>query len=534
MPNTEKWFEKWRGLFTTMLVMFPAFSMIFGGAQLAGILIIQNARDINVVLLGMAVQIAPLAITPLLFRLSGSLLSRVAGIINNPSKGVLDRTKNWSKDRLDARRADQMRKNRALEAAGQIGKARHFARRSALRYDTQKRLREGKKAYDESDASALFLASEAGHKLHEAQFVSGNLKERIETRANTSIRRDLNTEGSNLHAANVDLEFAKSELKNQDERTASLMAKYRTEEYLNNHANPVFSDRTRSNLRGLVDTEKQIALNGLATQSAKHVSSSEFGAYIRGSEEAQRYAGAQGVGGVTGAQRALASAMKTQQSAHQEAVSNAGVIIDYGNYDDSVITDLALNNSGDTGITVTEDIREAAIKRVAGGKNATELVRLLKEIDIASLPESLRQELGDSALANPMRPKWLGAAAAGNIKQGIAPAAGQSRINEWIVGTVNGNKLSSAETLVSQDKDYLVEVVTAMSDEAVRNSMNVAERAMIKDQIHMALHDNRYSGRIAEREEPLGMIYNLLRDITTDNGAPATYAEAKQAPYKRR
>ena len=43
LPGTEKWFKKWRDLFFTMLVFFPAFAVIFGGAQLAGIIIIQNA-----------------------------------------------------------------------------------------------------------------------------------------------------------------------------------------------------------------------------------------------------------------------------------------------------------------------------------------------------------------------------------------------------------------------------------------------------------------------------------------------------------
>ena len=269
MPNTEKWFEKWRELFMTMLLMFPAFSLIFGGAQLAGILIIQNATDINILLLGMAVQIAPLAITPLLFRLSGALLTRVAGVINNPSKGVLDRTKNWSKDRLDARRAEQMRKNRALDNAGQLGKARYFARRTALRYDTQKRLREGQKAINESDANALFADSAAGHRLHEAQYVSTNLKERIETNANATLKQKLNTEGSTLHANNINLEVAKTRLKDQDEETARQMANYRTEEYLKNHLNPVFGDETIQSLAALRHFDEKISLAGMATQSAK-------------------------------------------------------------------------------------------------------------------------------------------------------------------------------------------------------------------------------------------------------------------------
>ncbi len=47
LPNTEKWFEKWRSLFFTMLIMFPAFAAVFGGAQLAGEMIIRSANSIE-------------------------------------------------------------------------------------------------------------------------------------------------------------------------------------------------------------------------------------------------------------------------------------------------------------------------------------------------------------------------------------------------------------------------------------------------------------------------------------------------------
>lgn len=97
LPNTEKWFNKWRDLFMTMLIFFPAFSLVFGGAQLAGQIIIQNAgTNLIMVLFGMAVQVAPLVITPLLIKLSGSLLGKIAQIVNNPNKGLIDRNRKWA------------------------------------------------------------------------------------------------------------------------------------------------------------------------------------------------------------------------------------------------------------------------------------------------------------------------------------------------------------------------------------------------------------------------------------------------------
>ncbi|MEO6109455.1 MAG: hypothetical protein ABIP50_00380 [Candidatus Saccharimonadales bacterium] len=111
LPNTEKWFEKWREVFLTMLVFFPAFSLVFGGSQLAGGIIIQNSNgNIVTLIFGLAVQVAPLVITPLLLKLSGSLLGRVAGIINDPRKGIMDRTRNWSNERAEMHRQKSLSK----------------------------------------------------------------------------------------------------------------------------------------------------------------------------------------------------------------------------------------------------------------------------------------------------------------------------------------------------------------------------------------------------------------------------------------
>ena len=59
LPSTNKYFDKWKDLFATMLLMFPLISFIFGAAQLAGYAIIANAGDsITQIIIGLAVQIA--------------------------------------------------------------------------------------------------------------------------------------------------------------------------------------------------------------------------------------------------------------------------------------------------------------------------------------------------------------------------------------------------------------------------------------------------------------------------------------------
>ena len=109
LPNTEKWFEKWKDLFTTMLVMYPLISLLFGGSQLIGTTIIASSNgSFLIFLLGAVVQVVPLAITPTIMRISGSLLGKFAGIINNPNKGPVDRAKKFLSEN------QEMYRNRAI------------------------------------------------------------------------------------------------------------------------------------------------------------------------------------------------------------------------------------------------------------------------------------------------------------------------------------------------------------------------------------------------------------------------------------
>lgn len=111
LPGTQKYFDRWKDVFQTMLLMYPIFAILFGGAQLAGYLIAQNADRAETLLLAMFVQLAPLIITPFLIRFSGGLLGKFAGMINNPTKGIGDKAKNWASDKRDLAKAQRMADN---------------------------------------------------------------------------------------------------------------------------------------------------------------------------------------------------------------------------------------------------------------------------------------------------------------------------------------------------------------------------------------------------------------------------------------
>lgn len=100
LPNTEKWYEKWKDTFSTMLIMYPLFSLLFGGSQLAGMIIMASSgNNLIMLLLGFVVMFVPLAVTPFLMKISGGLLGKIGGMVNDPTKGPLDTLKNHYKDR---------------------------------------------------------------------------------------------------------------------------------------------------------------------------------------------------------------------------------------------------------------------------------------------------------------------------------------------------------------------------------------------------------------------------------------------------
>lgn len=124
LPSTKGLFHKWRKSLTMLLVFFPIFALLFGGSQLAGIAIINSqyhipgGGHIEIVLIGLAVQVIPLAVTPMIMQFADGLLGRIAGIANNKQRGIADRARNWTKDNADYHTARKKNKVAADIAAG--------------------------------------------------------------------------------------------------------------------------------------------------------------------------------------------------------------------------------------------------------------------------------------------------------------------------------------------------------------------------------------------------------------------------------
>ena len=214
LPNTEKWFEKWKDLFFTMLMFFPAFSLVFGGSQLAGQLIIQNAGgNIVTVLFGMAVQIAPLVITPLLLKFSGSLLGRIAQIANNPTRGVLDRNKNWASSRAEHAKQQNISKgarwyNPASYGAGLVKNS-----------DFRKRRLQDRTNQFKQDGDNLYHKSDEYKKIHENMTGSELDRDKIQNRNAAHIEGLKTTPGSSLYDRAINTQASKENLEAATNRT---------------------------------------------------------------------------------------------------------------------------------------------------------------------------------------------------------------------------------------------------------------------------------------------------------------------------
>lgn len=209
LPNTEEWFTKWRKTFVTLLLVFPGFSIIFGGSQLAAAIIIQNASGgnaINMIILAMGVQVVPLALMPLLLKLGGGVLNRFAGVVNNPAKGIFDRGKNWAKDRSGQHQAagiarlGQMRKaarDNGIRGLAKLDKDGNVIRDSdgnvkrnykshpynwAYKRDTDRRQREGLKSANEAMSEGLFMQTTAGRRVYDRNQDAGLEKHAGENR----------------------------------------------------------------------------------------------------------------------------------------------------------------------------------------------------------------------------------------------------------------------------------------------------------------------------------------------------------------
>jgi len=104
LPNTEKWFEKWKDLLFRMLVFYPMFSFLFGASQLVGYTLILAAKNTFGIILGIAVQIFPLFFGWSLMKMSGTVLNAINNGVRKVASPVQNALTGWSTSHAEQNR----------------------------------------------------------------------------------------------------------------------------------------------------------------------------------------------------------------------------------------------------------------------------------------------------------------------------------------------------------------------------------------------------------------------------------------------
>jgi hypothetical protein len=508
LPNTEQYFKKWHELGTTMLVLFPIFSFIFGGSQLAGMAIIQNADSFNLIILGMGVQVAPVVITPLLVRFSGSLVARIGGIVNNPGKGLIDRTRKFAEERRDQRKAALFASplNRRRDAVARLGR----------RVDTNKRTREGWQKANEAMADARWANNHNAHQIHGASEEAKILHDTGEAIGQAAFNRLRTTDGHRVQVGDVNLRVAKLDV-DVSEATANA-------QWENLRAAPSALNTAPGHLteQARLAREQTIGSSVVARQihSAQHEQQQDFSRALQASDALQTEAG-----GIAehGADSALASAIAAQRKAYNEAVGEADQIIKHLNLSSAQRQDLALGNrveirdpSSGTLIKAFDSdslyAREAAIDfQVKNGtvKEAEEIIGLS-----GSTLSGFRTTISQAVAQGGIGPKtvYMGGQTIDLITRGVITSP--AKLTGVIQDNIAKGKIS-ADKLATIDKDAVESILRAarQTDTSQMDPTLVARLAPalaeLKANANYALNDDLLKGKVQTNVKP------LLQDMIT-------------------
>ena len=490
LPGTEKWFKKWRDLFLTMLVFFPAFAVVFGGAQLAGIIIIQNASGPNGAImhvLGMLVQIIPLAITPLIMKFSGGVLGKFAGFVNDKNKGLYDRTKNWSKDRRETIKNKKLANpNMARFNPNRLRRwADHKGR--ALKKDLETSQKNAENSFRDT-ARYKKLDLDARQASRRADLLSAQDDNRY-------------TEATLGHAPTDT--YGKRPLYDRALRTVS--ATYATRRDLKAH------QQQAAFMNDIKDLETEIATAGLIKNNAQRQQHSEFAEQLKNSKELQEKAGGNvfkdANGNLIGANAALASAIATSRSEYAKSVDEARQIMKHYKLSAEQRQKISLGNSvalSDGTVLDSNNIfiREAAIEEQIKYGTATEVAELLSELP-PEFYSSAASALAESGVRN--KASFMGGKLIDDMLKGDINNRGDlmNHFAEWL----EGGKYRP-ETLASTDADAVKLLI-----EAVKNTSVITDkkRQDLKKVINTILTDKRLSANATDAaKEQFEIFRNML------------------------
>ncbi len=521
LPNTEKYFDKWRGLFMTMLLMFPLFSVLFGGAQLAGIAIIQNADSINLIILGMAVQVAPVVLTPLLIKFSGSLLGRIAGMVNNPNRGVIDRTRKWATERAG------QSKDRALG----MQKPGAMARR-AQAINAKRRNREDWQKVNQSRGDNIYRGLEDYAAVDTATREAGRTKQILDNQLESSWNIKAHLDTSSIKRE-LQLQLSTDEVNRTKERVATMHKEFQAGEMPD-----ALDDSTKRSasminmLNQSKDTAQDLALTAMRKQSAEGIHKSQLAKALLSNsatldgKSLQDYAG-----GIDehGANSALATAVSIDRKQYGDRVNEASAILKHFNMSGADRQAHAMgtkpvtlkDSSGNTKVLDNNSTftREAAIEaQLAGAGNMDNIEEIIMNSG-GSLNE-FKTTISEGIVKNGIAAKgvYWGGKTIDEVAQG--KFNGEASIKMVVNRAVAQGKIKPA-TLSTMDQTAIKRIHDAfMAPDPTGLSADDAaalhaQMRKLQASAYEALTSDSLSGNVAQNVQP------LLREIIGDYTPPA-------------
>ena len=492
LPGTEKWFKKWRDLFFTMLVFFPAFAVVFGGAQLAGILIIQNATGPNggiMQILGMVVQVIPLALTPIILKFSGGVLGKFAGFVNDKNKGWYDKSKNWAKDKREITRNKKLSNDNM--------RLKRFNPNSLRRWvDHNSRAR--KKSLETSQKNA------------ENSFRNTARYKRLDLEARQASRRaDLLSEQDSNRYLEATQGYMTDNIYKLPFYDRALRA--RSTKYSNWRDAKSYQQQAQF-MSDIKDLETEIAMAGLIKNNAQRQQHSEFAEQLINSKELREKAGGNvfkdANGNLIGANAALASAIATSRSEYAKSVDEARQIIKHYKLSSEERQGLALGRISINlpgGVRLTRDsifVREATIEEQVKYGTAAEVAELLSELppEFRASAASALAESGIKSRANFMGGKLIDDMLKGDINN-------RDDLMNYFADWLQGGKYKP-ETLATTDADAVKLLMEAVNTTSVLTNEG---RQDLKEAIDTILTDKRLSANATKAtKEQFKIFRNML------------------------
>lgn len=113
LPNTEKFFSKWRSIFVGLLMVFPTIGLLFGGGILAGAIVkAGGGNDTIMQIVGELIKVLPLIAVWSVLKKAIDVAGSISQHINNAGGRLSGGAKNWAQNKYDNSRLGEMEKFR--------------------------------------------------------------------------------------------------------------------------------------------------------------------------------------------------------------------------------------------------------------------------------------------------------------------------------------------------------------------------------------------------------------------------------------